>query len=92
MSGETEEETKRKKNWGPHGYGKAIVSVNCSVPRIPASISGGFAGDPDDYSLRKSEKNLLIPQIRRQIVKEEKCAQVIKGTMILCTLGGIQLR
>ncbi|KAK7603860.1 hypothetical protein V9T40_003859 [Parthenolecanium corni] len=34
-------------------------------------------GNPDDLSLRKMELNILIPQYRREIVKNEKCPKEI---------------
>lgn len=42
-----------------------------------------FSGDPEDRTLRKSEKNLLIPQIRRKIVREEYCPNEIKSDIII---------
>lgn len=38
-----------------------------------------FVGDPDDISLRKMEMKLLIPQIRREYIKNEKCPKEIEG-------------
>lgn len=43
------------------------------------SLGPHGVGDPDDRTLRKTEKNVLIPQLRRKIVREEKCSKDIEG-------------
>ncbi|XP_076755930.1 COX assembly mitochondrial protein homolog [Xylocopa sonorina] len=50
---------------------------------LPGSCRGGphNLGDPNDKSLRKVEKDVLIPQIMRDRSKEEKCvAEVAEFT------------
>jgi len=37
-------------------------------------------GDPDDYSLRKIEQNVVIAKIVREKAKYEKCSEENKGT------------
>ncbi|CAK9800021.1 COX assembly mitochondrial protein homolog [Anthophora quadrimaculata] len=41
-------------------------------------------GDPDDRSLRKVEKEVLIPQIMRDRAKNEKCIQEVKDFTECC--------
>lgn len=51
-----------------------------SDQKLKAEVNYGphGVGDPDDMTLRKMEKNLLIPQIRRKIVNKEKCPKEIE--------------
>ncbi|XP_050434423.1 COX assembly mitochondrial protein homolog [Adelges cooleyi] len=46
-------------------------------------------GDPDDYSLRKIEQNVLIPKIVREKAKYEKCAELNKAFGDCCLDTGI---
>lgn len=41
-----------------------------------------FLGDPDDFSLRKIEQNVVIPKIVRERAKYEKCFEQNKGRLI----------
>ncbi|XP_017890345.1 COX assembly mitochondrial protein homolog [Ceratina calcarata] len=41
-------------------------------------------GDPDDKSLRKVEKDVLIPQIMRDRAKTEKCVQEVEEFTECC--------
>ncbi|KAK0083776.1 hypothetical protein PV325_008234 [Microctonus aethiopoides] len=52
---------------------------NCTV--LPDKYSSGphGLGDPDDKTLRKIEKNVLIPKILRERSQKEKCAEEVKG-------------
>lgn len=34
-----------------------------------------FSGDPDDYTLRRIEQNVVIPKIVRERAKYEKCSE-----------------
>ena len=43
-----------------------------------------FIGDPDDRSLRKVEKAVLIPQIMRDRGKAEKCVAEVKAFEACC--------
>ncbi|XP_014479387.1 PREDICTED: COX assembly mitochondrial protein homolog [Dinoponera quadriceps] len=46
----------------------------------PSKLSGGpkGLGDPNDRSLRKVEKDILIPKIIRDRTKAEKCVDEVK--------------
>lgn len=41
-------------------------------------------GDPDDFFLRKVEKDVLIPQKMRDKAREEKCAKEVKEFATCC--------
>ncbi|CAK9796473.1 COX assembly mitochondrial protein homolog [Anthophora plagiata] len=41
-------------------------------------------GDPDDKSLRKVEKEVLIPQMMRDRARNEKCVQQVKDFTECC--------
>jgi COX assembly protein 1 len=45
-----------------------------------------FSGDPDDKSLRKVEKEVLIPQVMRDRAKKEKCQDLV-GEFESCCKG-----
>lgn len=42
-----------------------------------------ISGDPDDRSLRKVEKNVLIPKLMRERIKSDKCANEVKGNYLI---------
>lgn len=77
----SDKKSKTKVDHGPHGLGKNKCS-HFITKIIGSCLKFGHCillGDPDDKTLRKMEENLLIPQIRRKIVKEEKCPKEIEG-------------
>lgn len=41
-----------------------------------------ISGDPDDYSLRKIEQNVVIAKIVREKAKYEKCSEENKSIFI----------
>ncbi|KOC59397.1 COX assembly mitochondrial protein like protein [Habropoda laboriosa] len=61
---------------------KDIPSSNISYK----SFGGGphNLGNPDDKSLRKVEKEILIPQKMRDRAKEEKCVEEVKNFTECC--------
>ncbi|XP_065206414.1 COX assembly mitochondrial protein homolog [Planococcus citri] len=64
------------------------MSRNEDSSNKPSKMGPHGLGDPDDKSLSKNERNLLIPQIRRRIVKEEKCPNEIKEyEECVCSIG-----
>jgi len=48
---------------------------------LPKRLGGGphGIGDPDDQTLRKAEKEILIPQKMKAKAKVERCADEIRG-------------
>ncbi|KAL6435245.1 hypothetical protein ACFW04_005367 [Cataglyphis niger] len=52
---------------------------------IPPKLAGGpkGLGDPDDKSLRKVEKDVLIPKLLRDRTKTEKCIKEVKGNYLI---------
>lgn len=48
-------------------------------------------GDPDDKSLRKVEKEVLIPKIMRERAKTEKCVDLVKLFGACCDASGISM-
>lgn len=58
---------------------------------ISPKFAGGpqGLGDPDDKSLRKVEKNVLIPKIMRERTKTEKCINEVKDFHNCCLDSGI---
>ncbi|XP_020291579.1 COX assembly mitochondrial protein homolog [Pseudomyrmex gracilis] len=48
----------------------------------------GF-GDPDDRTLRKVEKDVMIPKLIRERTKEEKCVDEIKEFHQCCLNSGL---
>ncbi|XP_043253623.1 COX assembly mitochondrial protein homolog [Colletes gigas] len=53
---------------------------------LPAKLGGGphNLGDPNDKSLRKVEKDVLIPQKMRNKAREEKCVKEVKEFSKCC--------
>ncbi|XP_076233212.1 COX assembly mitochondrial protein homolog [Calliopsis andreniformis] len=53
---------------------------------LPAKLGGGphNLGDPNDKSLRKVEKEVLIPQKMRDKARTEKCSEVVKEFSDCC--------
>lgn len=49
-----------------------------------------FLGDPDDYSLRKIEQNVVITKIVREKAKYEKCAEQNKSILNLVYIINLQ--
>ncbi|GAB1866722.1 COX assembly mitochondrial protein [Camponotus japonicus] len=58
---------------------------------ISPKFAGGpqGLGDPDDKSLRKVEKNVLIPKIMRERTKTEKCVNEVKDFHNCCLDSGL---
>ncbi|KAG8042583.1 hypothetical protein G9C98_005217 [Cotesia typhae] len=52
--------------------------VRKSVPYTPWTGGPHNLGDPDDKSLRKVEKDILIPKKVRERAKNEKCVDEVK--------------
>lgn len=48
------------------------------------------SGDPNDRSLRKVEKDVLIPQLIRDRTKTEKCVDEVKGNYIFYIFAKIE--
>lgn len=48
-------------------------------------------GDPDDRSLRKVEKEVLIPKIMRERAKTEKCVDLVKLFGACCEASGLSM-
>ena len=40
-----------------------------------------ISGDPNDKSLRKVEKDVLVPKLMRERTKSEKCVNEVKGNL-----------
>jgi len=65
---------------GPHGLGMRVhlQSINYLFISIcPIEINSFiiYLGDPDDYTLRKIEQNVVIMKIVRETAKYEKCSE-----------------
>lgn len=43
-----------------------------------------LSGDPNDKSLRKVEKDVLVPKLMRERTKSEKCVNEVKGNYLIC--------
>ncbi|KAL6435244.1 hypothetical protein ACFW04_005367 [Cataglyphis niger] len=58
---------------------------------IPPKLAGGpkGLGDPDDKSLRKVEKDVLIPKLLRDRTKTEKCIKEVKEFHDCCLNSGL---
>jgi COX assembly mitochondrial protein 1 len=52
-------------------------------------ITRKIEGDPNDRSLRKVEKEVLIPQIMRDRAKKEKCGVEVKAFEECCKESSI---
>ncbi|XP_032683841.1 COX assembly mitochondrial protein homolog [Odontomachus brunneus] len=48
-------------------------------------------GDPDDRSLRKVEKDVLIPKLMRERTKAEKCVDEVHGFNECCLNNGLKM-
>ncbi|XP_015126920.1 COX assembly mitochondrial protein homolog [Diachasma alloeum] len=64
-----------KKNETAEKQGKSVRGV--LSPKFTAGPHG--LGDPDDRSLRKLEKQVLIPQKVRDKARTEKCTEEVKA-------------
>lgn len=68
---------------GPHGLGKfsahCIICLNNSI----------ILGDPDDRTLRKVEKEVLVAKKMRDKAKEEKCQTQVKAFTKCCVDTGL---
>ncbi|XP_072765042.1 COX assembly mitochondrial protein homolog [Anoplolepis gracilipes] len=58
---------------------------------ISSKLAGGpkGLGDPDDKSLRKVEKDVLIPKLMRDRTKTEKCVNEVKEFHNCCLNSGL---
>lgn len=64
---------------GPHGLGKHPFAIlGLGFRHIL------FIGDPDDLSLRKVEKEILIPKKMRDVAREEKCVEEVRRFTECC--------
>ncbi|XP_018318105.1 COX assembly mitochondrial protein homolog isoform X2 [Mycetomoellerius zeteki] len=48
-----------------------------------------MTGDPSDKSLRKVEKNVLVPKLMRERIKSEKCVNEVKEFHDCCLNSGL---
>lgn len=58
---------------------------------LPPTASGGphNLGDPDDLTLRKVEREILIPKKVRDKTRDEKCVEEIKVFSECCKAAGL---
>ncbi|XP_011688195.1 PREDICTED: COX assembly mitochondrial protein homolog [Wasmannia auropunctata] len=65
------------------------MKEECSV--LSPKLSGGpkGLGDPDDRSLRRVEKDVMVPKLMRDRVKAEKCVDEVKEFHDCCLNTGI---
>lgn len=96
MGESSSDERKSRYAGGPHGLGTQyfiyftinllflfvpnLYYLSVSIYEILILNSLLILGDPDDYSLRKIEKNVVITKMVREKAKYEKCAEENKGT------------
>ncbi|EFN86307.1 Uncharacterized protein C3orf68-like protein [Harpegnathos saltator] len=50
-----------------------------------------ISGDPNDRSLRKVEKDVLIPKLMREITRAEKCANEVNDFNECCVNFGLRM-
>ncbi|XP_012527514.1 COX assembly mitochondrial protein homolog isoform X2 [Monomorium pharaonis] len=55
----------------------------------PVSRIISVAGDPNDRSLRKVEKDVMVPKLIRERTKSEKCVDEVKEFHDCCLKSGI---
>jgi len=60
---------------------------------LPENFSGGphGLGDPDDRSLRKCEREIMIPQKMKEIAKKEQCADTVRDFGICAKEQGLMM-
>ncbi|XP_063972819.1 COX assembly mitochondrial protein homolog [Diachasmimorpha longicaudata] len=68
-------EAEEKNDTASHQKGKPVKGV--LSPKFSAGPHG--LGDPDDKSLRKLEKQVVIPQKVRDKARTEKCVEEVKA-------------
>ncbi|KAL6260127.1 hypothetical protein P5V15_007664 [Pogonomyrmex californicus] len=76
---------------GPKGLGKLFILISRVIDvtnsRQVTFITGAeyrrLLGDPNDKSLRKVEKDVLIPKLMRERTKSEKCVAEVKDSGLL---------
>ncbi|XP_011876093.1 PREDICTED: COX assembly mitochondrial protein homolog [Vollenhovia emeryi] len=58
---------------------------------LPPKFGGGpqGLGDPDDRSLRKVEKDVLVPKLMRERTKAEKCVDEVRDFHDCCLKAGL---
>lgn len=81
-------ESEQPKNMGPHGLGKRRIPAN---HRKELDLFPFIPGDPDDFSLRKVETEILIPKIMRDRAKTEKCIPEVQAFEECCKDSGIRM-
>lgn len=76
-----------EKDEGVKAEGKVSYGV------LPQHYGGGphGLGDPDDYRLRKVEREILIPKLLQQKTKELKCVEEVKEFAACSKRTGIML-
>lgn len=49
------------------------------------------AGDPDDRSLRKVEREVLVPKVMRELAKTQKCTQEVADFETCCKANNLMM-
>lgn len=63
-----------------------MADEQASYSVLPKHLSGGphGLGDPNDKSLRKLERDVVIPKKMRELIKTDKCAKEVKDFSKCC--------